>query len=66
MANKTRLTLVHKVPSATFHYTYGDSYVYLDFVDRNRQIKYKVSSPQGARLIQRLDTYGTLKITNPV
>lgn len=58
-------TLVYRVPSATFHFTRGDNYVYLDFVDRNRSIKYKKTSKTGKMLIDRLKRRGVEKVTYP-
>lgn len=66
MANKTRTTLLYKVPSATFRFTYGDSYVFLDFVDRSTSIKYKKRSKTGTQLLKRMRKYGDIKVTYPV
>lgn len=60
---KIRKAFVYNVPSATFHYTRGDDYVYLNFVDRNTTIKYKKNSFTGRKLIQRISKYGYQKDT---
>jgi len=56
-------TLVYKVASATYHFTPGDKYVYLDFLDRNTSIKYKIRSKTGKGLINRMFKYGFVKET---
>jgi hypothetical protein len=60
---KIRQAYVYNVPSATFHYTRGDDYVYLNFVDRNSTIKYKRNSKTGRDLISRIKRYGYVKTT---
>lgn len=66
MANKVRTTLLYKVPSATFRFTYGEPYVYLDFVDRSTSIKYKKRSKVGTKLLKRMRKYGEIKVTYPL
>ncbi len=66
MANKIRTTLLYKVPSATLRFTYGDKYVYLDFVDRCTTIKYKKRSKRGVALLKRIRKYGEIKVTYPL
>lgn len=49
-----RTSVVYQVPSATFHHTYGDKYIYLNFTDRNTTIKYQKTSPRGRKLMSML------------
>lgn len=56
-------TLVYQIPSATYHFTPGDRYVYLDFLDRDTTIKYKAKSKTGKQTINRMLKYGFVKET---
>jgi hypothetical protein len=58
-------TLVYRVPSATFHHTIGDKYLFLDFVDRDNTIKYKTTTKTGKALLARMKKYGSYKVTYP-
>jgi hypothetical protein len=60
-----RSTFVHRVPSATFHYTLGDKKVYLDFVDRDATISYNARTAKGKKLIDYIKRRGQLKVTTP-
>lgn len=62
---KTRKTLIHKVPSATFHFTFGDDTVYMDFVDRKATIKYRLGTPKANYLLNLMHRKGSIKFTNP-
>ena len=62
----TRNTFIHRVPSATYHHTVGERYLFLDFVDRNRTIKYKVRSKIGKVLLERVKRLGVKKVTYPL
>ena len=57
-------TIVYRVPSATFRYTAGDFYVYLDFVDRDATIKYHINTPRGRDTLERVMRKGEVKRTN--
>lgn len=61
-----RNTFIHRVPSATYHHTVGEKYLFLDFVDRNRTIKYKVRSKIGKVLLERVKRLGVKKVTYPL
>ena len=64
MANTpNRFTLVYQIPSATYRYTLGDDYVYLDFVDRNATIKYRRDSKKGNDTVLRMLKRGKIKAT---
>lgn len=56
-------TLVYQTPSATYHFTPGDKYLYLDFLDRNTTIKYKARSTRGKQELTRMLKYGFVKET---
>lgn len=62
----TRNTFIHRVSSATYHHTAGERYLFLDFVDRNRTIKYKVRSKIGKVLLERVKRLGVKKVTYPL
>ena len=56
-------TVVYKSFSATYHYTAGDDYIYLTFVDRPTTIKYRINSERGQYLFDLAKRKGYVKAT---
>jgi hypothetical protein len=58
-----RVSYVYNVPSATFHYTKGDTKVYTNFVDRNTTIGSPITGKRGKYLLSYVKKYGYQKVT---